>query len=134
MSRRAQPLPHGRGSVKCARRAARMSKRLGLNAQDISARLLSGADALGGALWARRPPDRLFVKRGDLILREKSGTGASRADLGVRPTQLMQSPRTGTYGGGCIPPGDMATIIGITNAPHEVPSGSGSDVRSEPRP
>src|SRR5580700_5987399 len=35
----AQPLPYGRGSVKCAHRAARVSKRLGLNAQDISPRL-----------------------------------------------------------------------------------------------
>src|ERR1017187_5609421 len=32
--------PHGRGSVKCACRAARGSKRLCLNAQDIFARLL----------------------------------------------------------------------------------------------
>ena len=38
---RAQSLPHGRGSVKSACRAARVSKRLDLSAQDISSRLLS---------------------------------------------------------------------------------------------
>ena len=41
---RAQSLPNGvpsgPGSVKCACRAARVSKRLGLNAQDIFSRLL----------------------------------------------------------------------------------------------
>ena len=44
--------------------------------------------ALGGAdaLWARRPPGRLLEDRRCLILRGKSGTRASRADQGVRPT------------------------------------------------
>jgi hypothetical protein len=46
MSRRRQSLPHGvpsgPGSVKSACRAARVSKRLDLSAQDISSRLVSG--------------------------------------------------------------------------------------------
>src|ERR1017187_2503800 len=52
----------------------------------------SGADALGGALLARRPPCRPVELWKDLILREESGTGASRADRGVHPTKSMQDP------------------------------------------
>ena len=52
---------------------------------------LGGADALGGALWARRPPGRLLDDRRCLILRGKSGTRASRADQGVRPTINAES-------------------------------------------
>ena len=44
--------------------------------------IISGADALVRS----RPPSRLPFSARDLILREKSGTRASRADQGVRPT------------------------------------------------
>src|ERR1035438_7076800 len=39
-----------------------------------------------------RPPGRPVELWKDLILRAGSGTGASRADQGVRPTELMQDP------------------------------------------
>ena len=55
----------------------------------------SGADALVPAQRAPRPPGRPVELWKDLILREKSGTGASRADQGVRPTQFMQNPANG---------------------------------------
>jgi hypothetical protein len=37
-----------------------------------------------------RPPGRLVEGRSNLILREKSGTRASRADQGVRPTNYAE--------------------------------------------
>src|ERR1039458_8617843 len=60
---------------------------------------LGGADALGGALWARRPPGRLLNDRRSLILRGKSGTRASwprgHPDQGVRPTINAESHLSG---------------------------------------
>src|ERR1039458_3913975 len=60
---------------------------------------LGGADALGGALWARRPPGRLLNDRRCLILRGKSGTRASgprgHPDQGVRPTINAESHLSG---------------------------------------
>src|ERR1035441_3310886 len=58
-------------------------------------RINSGADALAPAQRAPRPPGRPVELWKDLILREKSGTGASRADQGVRPTKSMQDPAYG---------------------------------------
>src|ERR1017187_5761054 len=51
----------------------------------------SGADALVRG----RPPGRPVELWKDLILREKCGTGASRADRGVRPIKSMQDPAYG---------------------------------------
>ena len=52
-----------------------------------------------GCLLGPPAPGRLFVNGGDLILQEKSGTGASRGPegtpQGVRPTQLVQNPAYG---------------------------------------
>src|ERR1039458_8199238 len=60
---------------------------------------LGGADALGGALWARRPPGRLLNDRRCPILRGKSGTRASRGPegtpQGVRPTINAESHLSG---------------------------------------
>ena len=60
---------------------------------------LGGADALGGALRARRPPGRLLDDRRCLILRGRSGTRASRGPegtpQGIRPTINAESYLSG---------------------------------------
>ena len=52
---------------------------------------LGGADALVRS----RPPGRLLFSARAFILREKSGTKASRADQGVRPTINAESHHSG---------------------------------------
>jgi hypothetical protein len=53
--------------------------------------IISGADALVRS----RPPGRLLFSARAFILREKSGTRASRADQGVRPTINAESHHSG---------------------------------------
>jgi hypothetical protein len=53
--------------------------------------IISGADALVRS----RPPGRLLFSARAFILREKSGTRASRADQGVRPTINAESQHSG---------------------------------------
>src|ERR1017187_9026409 len=74
-------------------------------------RINSGADALAPAQRAPRPPGRPVELWKDLILREKIGTGASRADQGVRPTKSMQDPAYGKLCG--IAPEGAYTFSGL---------------------
>src|ERR1035441_1032162 len=87
MFRRAQPLPHGRGSVKCACRARPrghpVSKRLGLNARDISPRLLSEQH------WPL--PTHMTVALGDV------GVGLLEAAFGLRCWRLPGLPASDIF-------------------------------------
>ena len=101
-----------------------------------------GADALGGALWARRPPGRLLDDRRCLILRGKSGTRASRADQGVRPTINTESHLSGKVSDiGLQPspkgtPGFSPTFFGFVSVRHHAakPENLGRPRRSRLKP
>ena len=85
-----------------------------------------------------RPPGRLFQAFRQLILREKSGTGASRADQGVRPTINAGVSLLENYAAlgqeclrHCTPSPDLAgdeaqqTIVKFFQGKARLPRGSG---------